>query len=87
MRSVGQINGVAIGLVKDRDGQGRVRIEFPWLDDTLLSDWAPVGSPMAGADHGLFLMPEPGDEVLVAFQHGRFEHPVVIGFMWNGADR
>jgi uncharacterized protein involved in type VI secretion and phage assembly len=87
MREVGQINGVAMGLVKDRDGQGRVRVEFPWLDDTLLSDWIPVAAPMAGAGRGLFLMPESGDEVLVAFEHGRFEHPVVIGYMWNGADK
>jgi phage baseplate assembly protein V len=87
MRGVGQINGVAIGLVKDRDGQGRVRLGFPWLDDTLLSDWVPVAAPMAGGGRGLFFMPEVGDEVLVAFEHGRFEHPVVVGFMWNGVDR
>jgi phage baseplate assembly protein V len=87
MRNVGQINGVAMGLVQDRDGQGRVRVQFPWLDEMLRSDWIPIAVPMAGAGRGLFLMPEPGDEVLVAFEHGKFEHPVVIGFIWNGADR
>ena len=90
MGDVGRINGVAMGLVVDRDDpvrQGRVRVRFPWLDEALLSDWVPIAVPMAGAGRGLFLMPEVGDEVLVAFEHGRFEHPVVIGFMWNGADK
>jgi uncharacterized protein involved in type VI secretion and phage assembly len=42
---------------------------------------------MAGAGRGLWFMPEIDDQVLVAFQHGKFEHPVVVGFMWNGVDR
>ena len=29
-------------------------------------------------------MPEPGDEVLVAFQDGKFDSPYVVGFLWNG---
>jgi uncharacterized protein involved in type VI secretion and phage assembly len=79
--------GVAVGLVRERDGQGRVRLEYPWLDRDLRSDWIPIASAMAGGGRGLFMMPEIGDEVLVAFQHGDFEHPVVIGFLWNGVDK
>ncbi len=79
--------GVAVGLVRERDGQGRVRLEYPWLDRDLRSDWIPIASPMAGGGRGLFMMPEIGDEVLVAFQHGDFEHPVVVGFLWNGVDK
>ncbi|MDO9712900.1 phage baseplate assembly protein V [Paracraurococcus lichenis] len=81
------MEGVAIGTVVDRDGQGRVKLRFPWLDDAFVSDWVPVAAPMAGAGRGLFMMPEVGDEVLCAFQHGTFEHPVVIGFLWNGVDK
>ncbi|CAO3443982.1 phage baseplate assembly protein V [Azospirillum largimobile] len=79
--------GVAVGLVRERDGQGRVRLEYPWLDRDLRSDWIPIASAMAGGGRGLFMMPEIGDEVLVAFQHGDFEHPVVVGFLWNGVDK
>ena len=31
-------------------------------------------------------MPEVDDEVLVAFEHGSFEHPYVVGHLWNGKD-
>ena len=87
MSDVGQIHGVTVAIVRERNGQGQVKLEYPWLDDTLRSDWAPVASVMAGPGRGLFFMPEIDDQVLVAFQHGRFEHPVVLGFMWNGVDR
>lgn len=87
MRNVGQIHGVTVALVRERNGQGQVRLEYPWLDPNLRSDWAPVTSVMAGAGRGVFFMPEVDDQVLVAFQHGKFEHPVVVGFMWNGVDR
>jgi phage baseplate assembly protein V len=87
MRPVGQINGVVIGLVKERNGLGQVKLSYPWLDDSLRSDWAPIASPMAGSGRGLFMMPELEDEVLVAFQHGKFEHPIVIGFLWSEVDK
>jgi uncharacterized protein involved in type VI secretion and phage assembly len=79
--------GVVIGVVTNRedpDGQGRVEVEFPWLDNTLRSAWASVASPMAGGGRGLYFMPEDRDEVLLAFQHGDFDHPYIVGFMWNG---
>ena len=41
---------------------------------------------MAGKDRGAFLMPEVEDEVLVAFEHGDFDHPFIVGFLWNGVD-
>jgi hypothetical protein len=31
-------------------------------------------------------MPEEGDECLVAFENGDFDHPYVVGFLWNGQD-
>jgi phage baseplate assembly protein V len=81
------IAGIALALVHDRDDQGRVRLSYPWLDESLLSDWVPVMGPMAGGGRGIFHMPEKGDEVVVAFQFGDFEHPVVLGGLWNGVDK
>ena len=84
-----QYPGVVIAIVKnldDPDGQGRIEVQFPWLSDSVRSSWAPVAAPLAGRQRGMFFMPEVDDEVLVAFEHGRFEHPYVVGHLWNGKD-
>src|SRR5215470_11123638 len=81
--------GVVTGIVKclnDPEGQGRIKLQFPWLSDSLRSSWAPVASALAGKERGAFLMPELDDEVLVAFEHGDINHPFIVGFLWNGVD-
>jgi uncharacterized protein involved in type VI secretion and phage assembly len=81
------MEGLAIGQVtdvNDPESQGRVRLRFPWLDDVLVTDWVPVAGGLAGRDRGIFFMPEVGDELVVGFLHGDFNHPVVLGSMWNG---
>ena len=50
------------------------------------SHWAPIASLLAGKKRGACFMPELDDEVLVAFDRGEFDHPYVVGFLWNGAD-
>lgn len=64
--------------------QGRVQVEYRGIEDHLLSAWAPVAAPMSGGKRGQLFMPEVGDECLVAFQDGEFDHPYVVGFLWNG---
>jgi uncharacterized protein involved in type VI secretion and phage assembly len=84
-----KMTGVATGIVKSLDdptGQGRIQLQFPWLADEHRSSWAPVASAMGGKNRGAFLMPELEDEVLVAWEHGDFDHPFIIGFPWNGVD-
>jgi uncharacterized protein involved in type VI secretion and phage assembly len=84
-----QIPGVVTGIVRnleDPDGRGRILLEFPWLSESERSAWASVAAPMAGKGRGHFFMPEEDDEVLVAFDHGDFAHPFIVGFLWNGVD-
>jgi uncharacterized protein involved in type VI secretion and phage assembly len=81
------MNGVVIGIVKEIDGQRAcIKVEFPWMQPPQPSHWAPVATLMSGGKRGAYYMPEIGDEVLVAFDHGKFDHPFVVGFLWNGVD-
>jgi uncharacterized protein involved in type VI secretion and phage assembly len=82
--------GVAPAVVTnntDPDGLGRVKLQFPWLSDDNESDWARITYFMAGGQRGGFFLPEVGDEVLVAFEHGDINSPYVIGTLWNGTDK
>jgi uncharacterized protein involved in type VI secretion and phage assembly len=54
------------------------------MADDAESDWARVVGIGAGQNAGLFVMPLVGDEVLVAFAHGDFGQPFVLGGLWNG---
>jgi uncharacterized protein involved in type VI secretion and phage assembly len=84
-----QIYGVAIGIVvnnRDPSGMERVKVRFPWRDDKDESYWARIATTMAGKNRGTYFLPEVGDEVLVAFDHGEIHHPYIVGVLWNGPD-
>ena len=86
----GRMFGVVIGVVsnnKDDDGLNRVKVTFPWLSEDEDSHWARVVCFMAGDKRGALFLPEVGDEVLVAFEHGDINRPYVIGALWNGKDK
>ncbi len=97
-----RIYGVVVGIVqdiRDPDGLGRVRVDFPWLaedtdavaitpdEDRAHSYWARIATLMAGRKRGTYFIPEVGDEVLVAFEHGDPDRPVIIGMLWNMEDK
>ena len=78
---------VVTGIVtnaEDPNGWGRVKLKFPWMSDDAESDWARVSGQGAGPEAGLCVIPEVGDEVVVAFEHGDFSRPFVLGGLWNG---
>lgn len=76
-----------VSNVRDPDNRGRVRLRYPWLDDTFESWWVRIAQADAGADgRGTLFLPEVGDEVLVVFERGDVNKPFVIGGLWNGVD-
>jgi uncharacterized protein involved in type VI secretion and phage assembly len=80
---------LVVGIVTDNqdpDGQGRVKVKYPWLSPDHASHWARVVAPGAGADRGVEFIPEINDEVLVGFEQGDVHHPYVLGGLWNGQD-
>lgn len=88
-RSRPTVEGVVSAQVtdlKDPDAQGRVKVRFPVLSGTYESWWARTVQPGAGAGRGAVVLPEVGDEVLVAFGQGSFQQPYVLGGLFNGKD-
>lgn len=86
-----KLYGVYIGVVtnnKHPDGHYMVKVKFPYFYDTDESWWCRIAQGMAGNEMGgLYLLPEPGDEVLVSFLHGDPNQPIVVGSLWNGKDK
>ena len=85
-----RIDEVVIGIVTSIDDPlklCRVRVQFPSLSTQDDAWWATMVSPGAGKDRGWFTLPEVGDEVLCAFEHGEIGRPVVLGALWNGKDK
>ncbi|MGH9269111.1 MAG: VgrG-related protein, partial [Acidimicrobiales bacterium] len=84
------IPGLVIGIVDDNndpDNLGRVKLQFPWLNDDYVSDWARVVQLGAGPESGAAFIPEVRDEVLVGFQFGDLRCPFVVGQLYNGTDK
>ncbi|MDH6219246.1 VgrG-related protein [Streptomyces pseudovenezuelae] len=84
-----RLPSVANALVTDVNDplkQGRVRLQFPWLDDTYVSDWTRTVQ-MGGLGGGGIFPLDVNDEVLVAFDRGALDHPFVIGGLYNGRDK
>jgi phage baseplate assembly protein gpV len=81
-RFYGVVTGRVINVV-DPMVLSRVQVQLPFLDPAEISPWARVAVPMAGPAHGHYFIPNLGDEVLVAFEHGDLNVPYVIGSLWN----
>ena len=80
-RSAGIVLG-KVTAVKDPDQHGRVQVSYPWVNGPE-TRWVSVAAPMAGNDRGFFCMPKIDDEVILAFHMNMWDHPVVMGFLWN----
>ncbi|MCB9742413.1 MAG: hypothetical protein H6740_07435 [Alphaproteobacteria bacterium] len=88
----GRMHGVWTGEVvdvNDPDGRSRVKVRLYALDgpeNQSAEFWARVAVGVAGNDRGTYMLPDVGDEVVLAFEGGRPEHAIVIGSLWNGAN-
>jgi len=71
--------------IDDPQRQGQVQVQYYWQEQGQTT-WIRHLTPYAGADRGLFFRPEVGDEVLVAFEEGDPERPVILGSAWNMSD-
>jgi type VI secretion system secreted protein VgrG len=79
----------------DVDELGRVLVEFYW-DRDIMSRYDPenpgrnpsrrvrVGQFWAGAVRGALFVPRVGDEVMVAYEDGDPDRPIIVGSVYNG---
>ena len=74
-------------VMTEPDDMGRVQVELEHTNVSNLTARAPIATMMSGGGRGSWVMPEIGDDCLVAFKDGNPDEPYVIGFMWNGVDK
>jgi type VI secretion system secreted protein VgrG len=68
----------------DPKGLGRIRVKFHWMNENEKTPWLRVTTPHAGSGKGLFVMPEIGEEVIVAFEGDHPARPYIIGSVYHG---
>jgi type VI secretion system secreted protein VgrG len=69
------------------DGCGRVKVQFRWdrrgQSDERSSCWIRVAQLWAGRKWGTFFWPRRTDEVIVAFEEGDPDRPLIVGSVYN----
>src|SRR4051812_29523026 len=83
-----KIRGVHLAIVVDnKDGEAnpgyRVKLKLPWLNEQETTFWARIAIPMGGHGRGTYVLPEIDDQVIVVFEHGHIDRPIVIGSLWS----
>lgn len=88
------IHGTQTGVVVGADGAeidpdkyGRVKVWFRWdpagMRGLDTSCWVRVATPWAGKQWGMIHIPRVGDEVVLAFENGDPDQPLIVGSLWN----
>lgn len=72
------------------DKYGRVKVQFPWDRQGQFnagsSCWIRVAQFWAGKRWGAFFWPRVGHEVVVAFEEGDPDRPIIVGSVYNAAN-
>lgn len=81
------MNGFVTGKVVsdwDADHPGKVKVEYLLgMSGEMTTDWIPVMTPLAGASYGRYELPGVGDLVMILFEQGNANRPVIIGCQWS----
>jgi type VI secretion system secreted protein VgrG len=69
------------------DKYGRVKVQFHWdrlgTSDPNSSCWIRVGTMWSGVQWGTIFIPRVGQEVIVAFEEGDPDQPIIVGSVYN----
>ena len=73
------------------DQQGRIKVQFYWdregQGNEKTSCWLRVNQPIAGLQWGGLALPRIGQEVIVEFEHGDPDRPVMTGRVYNAQNK
>ncbi|MDR2439609.1 MAG: type VI secretion system tip protein VgrG [Planctomycetaceae bacterium] len=93
-----RIYGVLSALVVGKSGEeiqtdeyGRIKVQFYWdregKRDENSSCWVRVAQSWAGSNFGTMFIPRIGQEVLVSFEDGDPNRPIVTGVVYNESNK
>jgi type VI secretion system secreted protein VgrG len=71
----------------DTDEYGRIRVNFFWDQRKEFSRWMRVAHMWASKQWGTQFIPRVGMEVVVAYEEGDPDFPLVIGSVYNGDNK
>jgi len=78
-----KVHGISIAKVTGRMGDGSYGVQFMGMGGDTPSAPMRTMMPGAGNKRGMYWMPEVGDEVVVAFESGDSNAPVILGSLYN----
>ncbi len=90
----GPQTAVVVGPKQDEiytDQYGRIKVRFLWDRNNRPGErsscWVRVSQSIAGNQWGAFTLPRVGQEVIVTFENGNPERPIVTGTLYNGRNK
>ena len=73
--------GVTTQLESDPEGEDRILVQIPIIDNEEQGIWARIAALDAGENRGSFFRPEVGDEVIVGFINDDPNDAVILGML------
>ncbi len=74
-------------IYTDPDGYGMVKVKFHWdregREDETASCWIRKAEPWTGRSWGMVWIPRIGQEVVVQFEEGDPDRPLIVGMLFN----
>ncbi|MDP2686422.1 MAG: type VI secretion system tip protein VgrG [Aequorivita sp.] len=83
------VSGLQVGVVSqlesDPNGENRVLVKIPIINNDEQGIWTRIATLDAGNNRGSFFLPEIGDEVIVGFINDDPNHAVILGMLHSSA--
>ncbi len=83
------VSGLQVGVVSqlesDPNGEDRILVKIPIINNDEQGIWTRIATLDAGDNRGSFFLPEIGDEVIVGFVNDDPNHAIILGMLHSSA--